>query len=306
MMRKFIVFLCAMLCFVMGLSTVAFGAPEVGTWNELTLGLIDDFNGTAATLDPESNGGNVGDVTIGRDDSSSSFPGYGHYWFFNGLTRATLEEGPINDNGDGTGTATYHTTRIDGTFSIRGDHLWGHDPGTIYTTTMENESSGETFYNYDEASNKWVFAGYEGETHFWGYFDDYPYYIDFTAHSSIIDPHYWTDAYGWVILAELTNVEIEITTATLAFFDESVEAGTIEGKGRGWLANIRLFLMREMLEVAGWFIENDMMKAACFTLERACVRCDGDRWPLPDFVVGEATEKLEEMIQELMDDLGCE
>lgn len=64
--------------------------------------------------------------------------------------------------------------------------------------------------------------------------------------------------------------------------------------------------MREMLETADWLIEKDMMKAACFTLQRAYMRCDGDRWPLPDFVVGDATEDLAEMIQNLRTSFGCE
>jgi hypothetical protein len=200
-----------MLWFVMVFNTAAFGAPEPGTWNEVTLGLIEDFDGIALTLDPGPPfGGNVGDVTMGRDNSSSSSPGYGHYWYLNGLVRDTLEEGDFVNNGDGTGTSTLHTTRSGGTFSIRGDNLWGHDAGTIYTATVQNESSGVNYYIYNSTSGQWEWDAYEGITHMWGYFDDYPYLIDFTDQASIIDPHYWTDPYGWVILAELTNVNIEI------------------------------------------------------------------------------------------------
>jgi len=94
--------------------------------------------------------------------------------------------------------------------------------------------------------------------------------------------------------------------AILEFFDQFVTDGTIEGKGAGWLAKLRLNLMREMLVIAGEFIERDMMKAACFTLQRAYLRCDSDPDTIPDFVVGEATEKLEEMIQALRTSRGCE
>jgi len=92
----------------------------------------------------------------------------------------------------------------------------------------------------------------------------------------------------------------------LMFFDRSVEEELLEGRGRGSLCKIRLFLMREMLVIAGELIENDMMNAACFTLERAYMRCDGVSNPLPDFVVGEATENLAQMIQALSTSLGCE
>lgn len=200
-MRKFIVFLCAMLCFAMGLSTVALGAPEPGTWNEVTTGI-------AATLDPGEDGPTTGDVTMGRDTSSSSYPGFGHYWYFNGLIRDTLYMGPMIVDGN-TGTRTVHTTRSGGTFYIRGDHLWGHDPDTIYTATIQNESSGVV--SYVNESETWRFDGYEGETHIWGYFDDYPHLIDFTAHASIIDNHFWSDDYDtWLIVAELTDVEMQI------------------------------------------------------------------------------------------------
>jgi hypothetical protein len=91
----------------------------------------------------------------------------------------------------------------------------------------------------------------------------------------------------------------------LDFFDESVEAGTIEGLGRGRLTNVKLFLMREMLETAGWLIEKDKIKAACFTLQRAYKRCDGKRRPQRDFVVGDAVQELADMVKELKGELGC-
>ena len=92
----------------------------------------------------------------------------------------------------------------------------------------------------------------------------------------------------------------------LTFFDRSVEEGLLEGRGSGWLAKLRLSLMREMLVIAGEFIEKDMMKAACFTLQRADMRCDGNPDPLPDFVVGDAVTEMAEMIQTLRTSLGCE
>jgi len=102
-----------------------------------------------------------------------------------------------------------------------------------------------------------------------------------------------------------TGIPVEIDII-LAFFDQHVDDGDLYGRGRGWLAKLRLCIMREMLVIAGEFIERDMMKAACFTLQRAYKRCDGDRWPLRDFVVGDAVPELAEMIQALRTSLGCE
>ena len=209
-MRRFIVFLCTMLWFAVGISTVVMGAPMQGTWNEITTGLVGNFDGIAVTLDPECDGGSINDETRARDNSSSSQPGYAHYWYMTGLIRDTLDEGDIIENGDGTGTRTLHTTRSNGTFFIRGDNLWGHDTGTIYTATIMNESSGVSSYVYNDDSGTWDFTGYEGETHIWGYFNEDPYLFDFTAHS-YVSYIGWSDYFNkCIILADLTNVEMQI------------------------------------------------------------------------------------------------
>jgi Abnormal spindle-like microcephaly-assoc'd, ASPM-SPD-2-Hydin len=113
-----------------------------------------------------------------------------------------------------------------------------------------------------------------------------------------------------VVEVELSGTGIESTSTTidaiLEFFDQSVKDGTIEGRGRRWLAKVRLCLFRKMLETTGWLIEKDKMRPACFTLHRAYLRCDGKRWRLPDFIDGEAVPQLADKIKDLMDELGCE
>ena len=89
------------------------------------------------------------------------------------------------------------------------------------------------------------------------------------------------------------------------FIDASVADGSLEGRGTGWLAKFRLFILREMLVIAGEFIENEQTNYACNILKRAYKRCDGEPWPLPDFVVGEAVPELVRMIEGLMESLGC-
>ena len=45
--------------------------------------------------------------------------------------------------------------------------------------------------------------------------------------------------------------------AILNFFDQSVANGTLKGRGSGWIAELRLSRMREMLVIAGEFIEKE-------------------------------------------------
>ena len=100
----------------------------------------------------------------------------------------------------------------------------------------------------------------------------------------------------------LTPIPEPTIDAILDFFDESVEDGTLEGRGRGWLAKLRLCLMRQLLVIAGEFIEHDRLNKARFLLQCAHKRCDGEPWPR-DFVEGPATEELAEMIVDLMENL---
>ena len=114
--------------------------------------------------------------------------------------------------------------------------------------------------------------------------------------------------HSWVIdNLTIANQVIEPSIdAILGFFDESVDKGTLTGVGKNpWLAKLRLCFMREMLVIAKELIEHEKTGCACFTLERAYLRCDGDNRPL-DLVKGEAVPQLNNMISELMEQLECE
>ena len=93
--------------------------------------------------------------------------------------------------------------------------------------------------------------------------------------------------------------------AILDFFDESVEAGTLEGHGRGNSANNRLNNLRKKLLKASDLIEFGDIDGGCAHLSVALKKCDGIA-PPPDFVSGEAVEELNNMISELMVELGCD
>lgn len=102
-----------------------------------------------------------------------------------------------------------------------------------------------------------------------------------------------------------TQPEPVTIQAILDFFDDSVAAGTIQGRGhRPRLKRIRLMSMRGMLVAAGKFIEREKIGVACGVLKRAYKRCDGEPWP-PDFIIGEARPQLADMILDLGESLGC-
>lgn len=113
-----------------------------------------------------------------------------------------------------------------------------------------------------------------------------------------IDPPYE------VLVDDVRIVEATIEDI-LAFFDESVEIGDLEGSGPGNSGRGRLKALRNMLKAAKDLIDAGDYEAACEQLFDAYNRCDGE-FPPPDFVSGEATLVLSEKILRLMDSLGCE
>ncbi|UCF15012.1 MAG: choice-of-anchor D domain-containing protein [Phycisphaerales bacterium] len=101
-----------------------------------------------------------------------------------------------------------------------------------------------------------------------------------------------------------TQPEPVTIQAILDFFDASVAAGTIQGRGhRPRLKRIRLMSMRGMLVAAGKFIETERIGVARRVLKRAYKRCDGEPWP-PDFIIGEACPQLADMILDLRESLS--
>lgn len=125
----------------------------------------------------------------------------------------------------------------------------------------------------------------------------------------------WTNGGSGTEYVNLGGVGFEAGTSPeeqiasiLAFFDASVAAGKLEGKGPGKSALVRLFVLRKTIEIAGKLIERGRIRAACIMLRNAYRRCDGIRRP-PDFVEGgvegDATPQLASMIQNLRNTLGC-
>jgi hypothetical protein len=126
-----------------------------------------------------------------------------------------------------------------------------------------------------------------------------PYFADISEQIKWIE-----SSTGWQ-LDEPYSPEDQIADI-IESFNNSMENYDLEGRGSGWLAKLRLFLMREMLIITDELIASDRINAACIILQRAYLRCDGNPLPLPDFVVGDAVPELVDMIQTLRASLGCE
>jgi hypothetical protein len=96
----------------------------------------------------------------------------------------------------------------------------------------------------------------------------------------------------------------------LAFFDESVEQGTLQGVlygcGKGPPhADFQLKILRCMIQAASNSIERERYRQACEQLRHIYKCCDGQCKP-PDLVTGDAVPELASMIQQLMRTLDCE
>jgi len=91
----------------------------------------------------------------------------------------------------------------------------------------------------------------------------------------------------------------------LEFFDISVADGTLVGVGPGNSASNRLKALRNMLKATSYLIFGEYFEDAYEHLVDILKKCDGQFQP-PDFVSGDATEELANMILEMMEDLEVE
>jgi hypothetical protein len=135
----------------------------------------------------------------------------------------------------------------------------------------------------------------------------------------LIGSYIWTtDGYNssqsfWVASITIAKAPEPVTIeSVIAFFDESVDSGAIIGENTfPCLANLKLFLMREVLLAAQWLHDEDHPEYACAVLQRAIWRADGENRPLPDFIMdGEGTSgttvEFAGMLTKVRADLECE
>jgi PKD repeat protein len=88
----------------------------------------------------------------------------------------------------------------------------------------------------------------------------------------------------------------------LAFFDQSVDDGTLYGLGSGNSADNRRDALRNMIEAAGDLIVDEEYERAYGQLAAALKKTDGEDKP-PDFVGGSSADDLAGMILEVMAEL---
>ena len=103
---------------------------------------------------------------------------------------------------------------------------------------------------------------------------------------------------------DVSSLLVDMMTDTLDFFYLSVDQGYLEGVGKG-KGRKELTSLQSMLETALQRIQNGNYVEACVQLSDALSRCDGLPVP-PDYVSGNATVTLAGMIQEVINELGCQ
>jgi hypothetical protein len=166
-MKKIILLL---LCLNVVFAQHVFGLPLPGEWN------LED--GIAAVLDPEGDGGNIGDEAAGRDDSLMSSPDNAYFWSFEGLIRTENILGSFINNGNETAYRSTEIYRTGGTFILHGDNLWGQPPGTIYEVSIDSHFTGITHYQW--INDGWEWKETTGSDYVWGEFRNYPFLFELT------------------------------------------------------------------------------------------------------------------------------
>jgi len=97
---------------------------------------------------------------------------------------------------------------------------------------------------------------------------------------------------------------VEQIGALLAFFDDAVATGALEGAGAGNSGPGRLKALRNMIQAASDFIDASNLAQACQQLRDVLDRIDGAPRP-PDFASGPALEEMRDRITALRTALGC-
>lgn len=189
------IMLMMVVCLNLLFASHVFGLPLTGVFN------LED--GLAWVLDPEGDGGNIGDEAIGRDNPS--IPS----WSFEGLIRTENILGDFHNNGDGTAYREIQTFRTGGTYHIHGDHLWGQATGTTYEVSVSSHFTGENYYDWTGV--EWEWRESIGLSLVWGEFNDDPFLFELTD-----NVHF--DKYGYDSIVDqiaysgtVTNAEMSIS-----------------------------------------------------------------------------------------------
>jgi len=115
--------------------------------------------------------------------------------------------------------------------------------------------------------------------------------------------HAASGAYG----ADFTVLSWSFASDLLADIIDFILTNDIEGDGPGNSADNRYNAFLNMLHTVSDLIEADDNEGACGLLNSIAKKCDGEGRP-PDFITGdpETMDELMDMIEMLMEDLGCD
>ncbi len=179
----------------------ALATPLAGIWD-----LEDGF---AAVLDPDGDGGNIGDEAAGRDTYIHSKPDNAYYWSFDELIRTQTILGEIIDNGDDTGSRTTEIYRTGGTFEIHGDNLWGQPQGTVYEVSINSVFNGVNYFK--KVGDEWKWQEAIGSSHIWGKFKNDPFLFDLTD-TTVMDDYGYNIIVGHnVYMGTMTDVVMTVS-----------------------------------------------------------------------------------------------
>ena len=91
----------------------------------------------------------------------------------------------------------------------------------------------------------------------------------------------------------------------LDFYDNAVDNGILVGVGNGSSADKKIDELRNHIEAVADYISLGDIEGACNKLYSCYKKCDG-QFPPPDFVTGDATEDLGNIIDNFMLNLNCD
>ena len=187
-----------------GVDTFAQAAPVPGIYD------FANLEGGFVILDPNQDGPSIGDLLFARDTSPESENGNSWYWGIQNLERNLFETGSIQSDG----TKFIHTTRINGEFIIKGDHLWNQAPATAYTANIQSETFGASHFHRDIYTDDWTWDYFDGSVYMWGGFNEpnQLYTLDLQA-DIYLDYKGWSETLQqYIMKGDLSNVAIQIST----------------------------------------------------------------------------------------------